>query len=524
MSGNVTSTLKAAAKGTTFVFTGMAVSQVLWFTTKLLLVRSLSKEDLGIYSLILALTSIIALLASLGLWQGSTRYISIFSGQGKKEDADAVRRSTLIIGAIAGGGACALMFLLSGVLSRSLFYKPELSAPLMIMSLSVPAYVMAMNIASVLRGYGSISPTVYFIDIGQPFFFLLFLVPVFFFNLPFISVFYSYVLSAAVICALIAHYGRRKAGPGPSPSPGADNYVRELLKFSIPVLSIDIMFLLFRWVDTLMLGRYGTAVEVGAYSVGVSLAVLLNLPLIALGFVYLPIAGELYAKNRMPDLARTYQVLTKWVLAVTLPIFFILFFFPGMTISFLFGDRFADSVLPLRILSLGYLFTTFMGTNSMLLLVFGLSRAVMKVSAAGALLDVLLNYFLIKHAGLGTAGASLATSISLIAVGIGYSFVLYRHSRIHPVSAGCLKPAIASVVSGAVIYAVVRGLALPFWMLPVYFLLYTGGYVASLFLTRSLDDEDVFLLEQVLSRAGIGPEMTRRVIGKIYKGNTGKLI
>jgi len=522
MSESVKSSLKTAAKGTTLVFTGMLVRQVFWFVTRLLLVRNLSKEDLGIYSLIIAMVSILSLLASVGLWQGSTRYISILSGEGRKDDADVVHRSSLVIGVIASAGTCALMFLLSGALSRYVFFKPELSLPLMVISFFIPAYVMAMIIGSVLRGYGSISPTVYFIDIGQPFFFLVLLCLIFFFGLSFMSIIYAYVLSTIVACALIAYYGSRKAGTGSFPVTGGNNYVRELLKFSIPVLSIDVMFLLFRWVDTLTLGRYGTAEEIGVYSVAVSLAVLLNLPLVALGFVYMPIAGELYAKKRLPDLARTYQVLTKWVFSLTLPLFFILAFFPGMTITFLFGDRFGESVLPLRILSLGYLFTTFMGTNSILLLVFGLSKAVMKVSVAGALLDVLLNYVLIKRFGLGIAGASIATSVSLIAVSFGYSFVLYRHSRIHPLSSRYLKPAIGSAIIGMVIYAAAKSLPLYGWMLPVYFVLYISGYIASLIFTRSLDDEDFMLFDEILKRVGVDKEVASKVMGKIHKGDRKK--
>lgn len=518
MSEGVTSSLKTAAKGTILVFAGMLVSQVLWFATRLLLVRNLSKEDIGIYSLILAIASILSLLASMGLWQGATRYISVFSGEGRKRDAEAVHRSSLLIGAIAGGVVCVLMLLLSGVLSKYVFYKPEISVPLMVISFFVPAYVIAMILASVLRGYGSISPTVYFIDIGQPLFFLAFLFLIFLFNLSFVSVFYAYVVSTAAVCALIALYTYRKAGTCPFPVKGGPNHVRELLAFSIPVLSIDIMFLLFRWTDTLMLGRYGTAEEVGVYSVAVSLAVLLNLPLVALGFVYLPIAGELYAKNRSFDLERTYQVLTKWVFSMTVPLFFILFFFPDMTITFLFGERFVDAALPLRILSLGYLVTTFMGTNSMLLLVFGLSKAVLQVSAAGALLDVLLNYLLIKHLGLGREGASLATSVSLSAVSLGYSFVLYRHSRIHPLSSRYLKPAIGSAFIGIVIYVVGKTLPLYFWMLPVYFLFYICGYFALLVFTRSFDNEDFMLFGEILKRIGLDPEVARKVIGRIHKG------
>ena len=517
MSESLKSSLKTAAKGTTFVFAGMVVSQALWFVMRLLLVRNLSKEDLGIYSLITAIVSILSLLASMGLWQGSTRYISVFLGQGRNKDAEAVHRYSLIISVAAGAGVCALLLFFSRALSSYVFYKPELSLPLMVLSFFIPAYVMAMTIASVLRGYGNIAPTIYFIEVGQPFLFLALICLIFFFNFSLMIVIYAYVFSTMASCALIACYGYRKPVLGPFPRRQGDNHIRELLKFSVPVLSIDVMFLLFRWTDTILLGRYGTAEQVGVYSVGVSLAVLLNLPLVALGLVYMPIAGELYAKKRLPDLAKTYQVLTKWVFSLTLPLFFILFFFPDMTINLLFGDRFGDSVMPLRILSLGYLFTTFMGTNNILLLVFGLSKAVMKVSAAGALLDVLLNYFFIKRLGLGIDGAALATSLSLVAVSLGYSFVLYSHNRIHPISSGYLKPVIGSSVIGILIYAAAKSLPLYFWMLPVYFVLYISGYIASLIFTRSIDDEDFMLFGEILKRIGIAPENARKLMEKIYK-------
>jgi O-antigen/teichoic acid export membrane protein len=517
MSEAVTSSLKTAAKGAAMVFVGMIASQALWLITKLLIVGNLSKEDLGIYSLVIAIVSIIAPLASLGLWEGSTRYISIFSGQGRKEDADSVHRSSLLIGAIAGTATCVSLFLLSGILSKYVFYKPELSLPLMVVSFFIPSYVMTFILASILRGYGIISPKIYFIDIGQPLFFLIPLGFIFIAGLPFISIIYAYAASMVVVYALTAWYGYRKTGIGPFAFFGVGGHIGELLRFSIPVLSIDIMFLIFRWVDTLMLGRYGSAGVVGVYSVSVTLAAFLSLPLLALDIVYMPIAGELYARNRSPELARTYQVLTKWIFSVTLPIFFILFFFPEMTITFLFGERFGDAASPLRILSLGYLFTVFMGTNGMLLLVMGLSSAVMKISAAGTLLNILLNYILIKHIGIGMQGAAISFMVSSIVISSGCAIVLYLRSGIHPIAYVYLRPVLGSAVIGGIIYAVAKSLPLYFWMLPIYLFLYIFGYLASLILTRSIDDEDFFLFGEILKKAGVAPETARTVMGMIYK-------
>lgn len=523
MSDSLRSSLKTAVKGAALVFAGMIVSQALWFVTRLLLVRNLSKEDLGIYSMVVGIISIVSLLASLGLWEGATRYIAIFLGQGRKEDADYVQRSSLRIGVIAGAGACAVFFLLAGVLAKYAFYKPELSLPLTVMSFYIPAFVMAYILSAIVRGYGDISPRVYFMDIGQPFFFLVLLCFILLFGLPFINIICAYVFSMSAVCVLIALYGHQKTRVNPFAFWRSGGYVKALLKFSVPVLFFDAMSLIFRWADTLMLGRYGSAEQVGVYSVSVSLAAFLTLPLFALDTIYMPVAGELFAKNRSADLARTYEVLTKWIFAVTLPLFFILFFFPEMTIIFLFGERFSDAALSLRILSVGFLFNAFLGTNAMLLLVMGFSKAVMKVAACGTLLNIILNYILIKQIGLGMTGAALASMVSFLVIGLGYSFVLYRRSGMHPFAAGYLKPVIGSALIGVVIYVAAKSLPLYSWMLPVYFLLYICGYIASLVFTRSVDDEDVLLLEALLKRAGVAPEVTRGIAAGIHKWTKGKI-
>jgi O-antigen/teichoic acid export membrane protein len=520
MSEAVSSSLRTAVKGTVFVLAGMIASQALWFVTRLLIVRNLSTEDLGTYSLVVGIVSIVSFLASMGLWEGSSRYISIFLGQGRKEDADAVHRSSLMIGAIVGAMTFAAMFLLSGFLSNYIFYKPELSMPLRVISFFIPVFVMAYSLAAVLRGYGKMGPRVYFMDIGQPLFFLIFFCVVLFLGLPFISVIYAYVLSMAAVFLLIAGYGYQKTGISPFAFTRG-GHVRELLRFSIPVMIIDAMSLIFRWADTLMLGRYGSSEEVGIYSVSVSLAVFLSLPLLALDAVYMPIAGDFYAKNLLSDLSRTYKVLTRWIFALTLPVFFILFFFPEMTITFLFGNRFSDAVLPLRVLSIGYLIFAFLGANAMLLLVLGHSGTVMKVFTAGTVLNILLNYILIKHAGLGMLGAAVASMASVSTISIVGSYILYRMSGIHPLAPGYLKPVIGSAIIGLIIYAAAKNLPLYSWILPVYFILYICGYVASLVLTRSLEAEDIFLIKKIMERAGVAPEAAQRIMGKLPKGKAG---
>ena len=146
----------------------------------------------------------------------------------------------------------------------------------------------------------------------------------------------------------------------------------------------------------------------------------------------------------------------------------------------------------------------------------------MKVFTVGTVLNILLNYVLIKHAGLGMIGAAISSMVSVSTISIGGSFILYRLSGMHPFAPGYFKPVMGSALIGVVIYAAAKSLPLYSWMLPVYFLLYLCGYAASLIFTNSLEAEDIFLIRKIMERAGFAPEAAQRIIGKIYREDSGE--
>jgi O-antigen/teichoic acid export membrane protein len=511
MSKVVDSSLRTAVKGTTLVFLGTMVSSLLWFATKVLIVREITTEELGVYSLAVAIAGIAAMLADAGLQEGSTRFISIFLGEGRKGDARAVARSSIHLGLIFGLFSSLLLYAFSEPLSFHVFYKPELTGPMKAVSLFSFFTVLAGVMVGIIRGHGEIKQKVYFIHIGQPLFFLAFLSAIFIMGLPFIGIIYAYVMAIACSCLSIAAYGWWKVHFNPLALSGGKSK-GELLRFSVPLLGVAVMGLVFTWTDTLMLGRYESAADLGIYSVSVSLARLLTFVLGAAGFVFMPIVGEMYSKRQSYEMKRSYQVLTKWVFSATLPAFFVLFFFPETTIRFLFGEGFVESSNPLRILALGYMFHVFLGTNGMLLMVLGYSKRLMQISVFGALLNIALNYVMIKRLGYGIMGAAAATSVSYIAVIVVNSVVLYWHSKVQPFTPRYLKPLAGLAVIGVVLYTCAKTLPFYLWMLPLYLILFIGGYLFSLLVTRSLDREDIEMFEAVSKKTGIEMKLIRRVL------------
>ncbi len=513
MSEIVSSSLKTTVKGTTLAFLGIVATNILGFAIKFILARNVTTEELGIYSLALAVAGIVSLVATLGMQDGASRFVSIYNSQGRQDAADSITSYALRTGLLASAISLILLYCLSGIIAKHVFYSPVLSTPFKIISFYIPFSTLSLLLSSVLRGHGVIKAKIYYLDIGQPLFFLILICAVFYFKLPFVFVMHAFLGSMVLACIAIWSYGASKIR-WPSLFIKSAPQRKELLRFSLPLVYVSVMGLALAWADTLILGRYTTPSDVGIYNISITFARLLNIPAGALGFVFLPIAGGLYAKNHISELKRINFILTKWSFSVVLPLFCILFFFPEITISFLFGDRFTAASQPLRILSVGFLLNAFLCTNGILMMVLDLTKGFMKISIFGAFIDIALNYFMVKHLKLATMGAAISTTISYCIINFLISMTVYRKSGIHPISLKYAIPFVCSTVMAMLVYFTAKSLPLYYWMLPVYLALFAGGYVSLILVAKGLDKEDIFMLDTIFEKTGLKADRIRKFISK----------
>ncbi|MDA8326336.1 MAG: hypothetical protein M0033_08955, partial [Nitrospiraceae bacterium] len=73
MPKSLNSHLKTAVKGSMLILAGTVLSQLLWFSIKILIVRNTTKEEFGIYSLMLTIFGILDAIVPLGITSGVTR-------------------------------------------------------------------------------------------------------------------------------------------------------------------------------------------------------------------------------------------------------------------------------------------------------------------------------------------------------------------------------------------------------------------------------------------------------------------
>ena len=517
MSEIVNQSLQKIAKGTSIVFIGTIIGMLLGFVSRIIIVRYITQSEYGIYSLALVLVSIFVTISTLGLQEGSTRYIAYFRGKSEEGKIKGVISSSIKIALIASIIFSLILFLSSDIISTNIFHSSELSTPLKIFSVAIPFTVLITIFTSLFRGFDRVEPNVYFQNILRSVIFILFLVTVAFLGLSFLGVLYAYLASIAITCIAFALYAIKKLPLSTFPvkkeadaATSMNPIGKELLLFSFPLLAVAILGMVMNWTDTLMLGYFKTPDVVGLYNGALPLAHLIPIALTSAGFIYVPIVSGLYSKKLMGEMGRTYQVLTKWIFSVTIPLFFILFLFPETVLNLLFGINYIQAAAALRILALGFMFHAFLGLNGLSLLVMGETRFLMLVSSSGAISNVVLNAALIPIFGI--VGAAFASLLSYCVVNIFKSIKLYQLSKVHPFTRNYLKPVGISIVLLVLIYAFTTHLKIDFWMLPFLLFIFLFGYGLLLLLTRSFDREDIEMILAIEKKTGIDAEPIKRLL------------
>jgi O-antigen/teichoic acid export membrane protein len=514
MSEIVNQSLQKIAKGTGIIFIGTIIGLLLGFVSRVIIVRYITQTEYGIYSMTLVLMSIFVTISTLGLQEGSTRYIAYFRGKDEEGKVKGIISSSIKIAIIASVISALILFLSSDIISSNIFHSAELSTPLKIFSVAIPFTVLIGIFTSLFRGFGRVEPNVYFQNILRSVTSILFLVGAVLLGLSFFGVLYAYLASIAITCIAFAIYTLKKLPLTSSVKKDADAAInpmgKELLIFSIPLLAVAMNNMIRSWTDTLMLGYFKTPDVVGLYNGALPLAHLIPIALTSAGFIYVPIVSGLYSKGLMKEMGRSYQVLTKWIFFVTIPLFFMLFLFPEAVLNFLFGINYIQAAPVVRILAVGFMFHAFLGLNALSLLVMRKTRFLMLTSLFGAIANVILNAALIPMFGI--VGAALASLSSYSVVNIFNSTKLYQLSKIHPFTRNYVKPVGISIVLLALIHALTSYLKLEFWMLPLFLLLFLFTYGLLLILTKSFDREDIDMILAIEKRVGVSLGAIKKIL------------
>ena len=200
--------------------------------------------------------------------------------------------------------------------------------------------------------------------------------------------------------------------------------IREVLTFSVPLLSSDGVWLLVNTLPLIVLTASRGLEEVAAFQV-IRPAAALNM-IVANSFyvLYLPAVSRLAARRDPAATGELFWRTTMWVAVMSFPIFAGTFALGRPIAGLLFGDRYEASGIYLTILAAGYFINAASGFGGVTLAANGHTRTVAFVNLISALAGVGLALVLIPIAG--ALGAAMAAALTLILQSVSLQIALWR--------------------------------------------------------------------------------------------------
>jgi len=190
--------------------------------------------------------------------------------------------------------------------------------------------------------------------------------------------------------------------------------LRKLVAFGIPVIFTNLAGTVFTHTDTVILTYFRSLTEVGLYNVAAPTTKIIKVMGVALMAVILPMASELWARNKKEHIGKGLGMLYKYVLMVIFPIAILVFLFPDILLRILFGNEFVPAANILRILTIGSIVLTFANINNSALTGIGKPKTVGKIMITGAIANLILNIIMIPTYGMEGAAISTLCAFTLI--------------------------------------------------------------------------------------------------------------
>ncbi len=187
---------------------------------------------------------------------------------------------------------------------------------------------------------------------------------------------------------------------------------REIFGFALPLMTVDLLFVLMNTTNVWMLGHFGTATDIADYRVVQPAARLNLLVMTSFALLFTPAASRLFARADQAGIRELYWRTAAWIAVFSFPVFALTSVSAHDLTVGLFGQRYAGSASVLALLATGYYFGAMLGFNGLTLRVFGLVRYTVVISLAAAVANVALNLVLIPR--FGAVGAAVGTCATLV--------------------------------------------------------------------------------------------------------------
>lgn len=497
--------LKLLVRTSFIVFAGVLLSKIFTYVYKIVIARAFGPEAYGLFSLAVMISGLFIAFASFGLIEGITRYIPLYNGKGKHDFSRYMFRAVFIMLVISSIIFGIILFLLADVISIDVFHNWELGAYLKIFGLLVPISVLSSLYLAALRASEKVGLYSFIVNIFQSFVKLALLLLLVFIGIKSNAIPISYLLGVLFMLILSYIVSRyyvndlfRKTSIGSSEK---GKIMSSLFHYSWPIIFLGLIGSLFYWIDSLVIGYLRNATDVGFYNAAFSIVGLFGIAPEIFMQLFFPLIVREYAKKNLSLIEQTSKQVSKWIFLINLPVFIVIFIFPGTIINILFGSQYLAAESALRILAIGGLLSSLMMLGSNILSMEGRSKIILSNLLIASLVNLVLDIILVQKYGM--VGAAAATSFVWVALCIVVFIEVKKYTSMIPLRRRMLRIAIVSIIPTVLLIIVKQYVSINLLSMAILGLLFVLVYVLLIFVTGCLDRNDLMIINAIKSKFGL---------------------
>lgn len=491
--------LKLIAKTSIIVLFGLILSKIFSYAYRVVIARYYGPQEYGLFSLALTIIALLTAVSSLGLNDGLLRFIALYRGKKEFSSLNFIFKFSWYLSLFAGIVVGIVLWGLSDFISLNFFHNWALSVYLKILSLAIPAANIAAVYMATLRAYEKIGFYSFVQNILSNVSKFILLIVFILFGFGSEGIIWSYLLSIFIVL-LTAYLICRYKIPElfiniKTSSLDKKNLKNSILSYSWPILFIGLIGNLLYWVDSLVIGYFKTATDVGFYNAAVPIAALFAIASEVFMQLFFPLITKEHSKNNTSLILETSKQVEKWIFIINLPLLMIILLYPGVIINILFGKEYLVAETALRILAVGGFFLSLSVISTHLLSMIGKSKLMLINTFIFVVLNFLLNGLLVPRFGIN--GAALATAICILLSGGVFIFLAKKYTGVLPFRRKMFRILLISIISVTTLLIINNYLEINLWTLIFSGALFVAVYTLLIFLTGCLDKNDWMILQSI---------------------------
>ncbi len=474
----------------------------------IVIAKIVGAENLGIITLGLSLSQLLAFFSLLGTDRGLIKYIAHFLGINNNTNISRVIKFSILCSLSISIVIIVLYFQFDYEINQILFPKiPNISIITNYFVILLPVIVLRNILKGSLGGiqkpqYDKVQQKIIF-PISRIVLLLIFFQ---FFSL-ITSLLLATIISIVIGTGYLLYIMRReiKAIEIFNNSYSEMLHFKEFILFSLPLILIPLFDLATHSIDTLIVGHYLSAADTGVYTIIRKFGFFVAIPLSLFTSMIAASAAKMFATNHSKEFEKIYQYATKWIVFFSSIIFSIIFVFSQEILN-LIGKDFVPGSIPLKIFLFSQLINASVGPTGNTLLMTDNRNIFIINSFISVTIGIASAFYLIPQYGL--IGAAISISIAFSLVNLLCVFFVIRNLKINPMKYSDLLRRMLAIVTAILVnhflFNVLHYLNNSDLIRVFIGSLFTIIIISFFYIfIEKLENEDKYILKRMLKKIGI---------------------